>query len=178
MFAFARRRLPVIRLVALAGLATIALAGCGDGTDKSRLLSHSAAADLRRQLANVDQLVADGECDQAKLAASEFEQRVTGLRRLDRNLREVLTAGGARLQTLVETRCEEAAATGPSGPTGTAPPPEKAKKNKAETPGKGKGKGQEKHEQNGTTGEENGGGVETPTGPTDGTGPLPGGTTP
>jgi hypothetical protein len=125
MFALARRRLPVIRSVALAGLATIALGGCGGGTDKSQLLSHSAAADLRQQLADVDQAVAAGECDQAKLAVSEFEQRVTALRRLDRDLREALTAGGTRLETLVETRCEQA--TGPSEPV---VPPGQAKKNK------------------------------------------------
>src|SRR5437773_321383 len=46
MSAFTRRPLSAVRLLALAGLATIVLVGCGgDGTDKSRLLSRSSASD-------------------------------------------------------------------------------------------------------------------------------------
>jgi hypothetical protein len=128
-------------VLALIVLAT-GLAGCGNGEDRSKLLSATRASDLRSMLDEVEQEINNGDCESATNTALAFQQKVDALpARLNSSLRDALSAGANRLERLVEAQCEPA---GTTGPTVQAPAPEE------ETPGKkGKAKGhnKKKHEE-------------------------------
>jgi hypothetical protein len=171
MSAPSRRTLAAL-LFALAVIASISTGGCGNGGSSSTLLSRSSASTLRTNLNAVDQLVSDGNCQEASARAATLQQQVTSLHGVDEKLRRALTAGAARLTKLVQQQCQ-APTTAVTTPAPAPPVQENTKKK--ENPGKGKAKGKNKHEvqNNQGNGNGNGGGQQdngVTTGPDQGTG--------
>lgn len=143
--------------IALAILAA-GLAGCGNGEDRSKLLSATRASDLRSTLDAVEQKINDGDCVSATNTALSFRQKVDALpQRLNSSLRDALSAGADRLDRLVETQCKPAGPTGPTAPPVQTPPRGDEGGQGAQGKGKGKAKGHEKKKKDensneGTTG--------------------------
>jgi ribosomal protein S20 len=150
-------------LLALAVLATSGLAACGNSDDK--LLSASSASELRSTLRHVEQTVADGNCETAQQEVAKLREKVDSLRRVEADLKNSLSEGTTRLETLVLDQCQSAV-TGPTGPVTPTLPPEETqdegkgkkekKKNKDKNNGEGNGNGQGQNE-DGSSGDESGG---------------------
>ena len=115
-----RRQTHLSRGAVLAVLGCISLAGCGDGSNDSKLLSPSSASELRATLAQVEHQVENGDCAAAREQVSLLDQQVSSLDRIEADLRDALTSGTSRLQQLVNEECPAAATeTGTTGATGT-----------------------------------------------------------
>jgi hypothetical protein len=95
--------------LALLLVAALLLAGCGGGSDDSRLLTPSRAASLRATLNEVERNFNSGECSVAAEQAATLKSRISSLpARVDGKIRRALLASAERLGTLVQDRCQEA----------------------------------------------------------------------
>jgi outer membrane murein-binding lipoprotein Lpp len=150
-------------LFALAVLAASGLAACGSSDEK--LLSASSASELRSALRQVERDVADGNCSAAQQEVTRLRQEVDSLSSVEADLKESLSEGTTRLESLVLEQCQSAA-TGPTGPVEPVVPQEeqtqgerddgkKEKQKKDENKGDEGGQGQ--GENGGTQGDESGG---------------------
>ena len=115
-------RIPAIFLLVV--LVT-AFAGCGE--DRSNLLPEDAVAEITTEIDEVQDLVSQGECFSADIAAERARTRVEALGpEGDAKLKRSLLDGVTQLQVTVKNRCEEADTTTtttttaePEQPTGT-----------------------------------------------------------
>jgi outer membrane biosynthesis protein TonB len=179
-----RRRTLSFALAALLGVNALAACG-GDGNEDARPLSGATASQLQATLDEIEQTVANGDCDGAGDQTARLAQQVSSLPAgVNADLRDALASGTSRLQSLVDKQCEQAA------PTTEAPPqtePQEEQKDKQEDkqkPKKPKETEPQEEQQGGDQqqdgdGGEDGGGDEGPgpdTGPD--TGPGTGGVTP
>lgn len=100
---------------------TVGLVGCGS----DKLLDGSSADELRVSVANVQQAVADGRCDEARAAADEGLSRVDRLpSSVDSALVDNLRTGFERLQATIASDCQGETTTAETlPPTETEPPP-------------------------------------------------------
>jgi outer membrane biosynthesis protein TonB len=105
-------------------LCALALAGCGQ--ENPRLLRQSDADQLSTKVDEVDQLVSDGECAEARDAVDEAKQMVTELpRSTSQRLRDNLTDWLDHLDERVPKDCEtKQEATPTATPTATETPTE------------------------------------------------------
>jgi hypothetical protein len=134
-------------LATLLTLAAVALAACGDGgRDREKLLSPAAATRLQDTLDRIEQTAASRDCATAEAQAGTLTQQVQSLPQgVDPDLRQALSSGADRLQSLVERQCEPEVTTPPPA---EAPAPEeqpkeekqKKEEKQGEEEGKGKGK--------------------------------------
>lgn len=105
----------VVLLVAAAAM----LGACGND-DQGRRLSATRASELRSTLAQVEQSVASGDCNDAAAKAQALEQEAADLPKgVNSDLRRALRSSAQRLQTLIEQDCGATGATGPTTPAGT-----------------------------------------------------------
>jgi hypothetical protein len=152
-----RRRTRELLAVALAVVAAVLLAACGNDSSDAKLLSRSSASELRSTLAEVEGRVQAGDCDGAQEWISLLDQQIDSLGNVDGDLRDALASGAGRLEQLVTEKCEapvtETGTTGATGPAGTTdtggatgPEEETDKPGKSEGKGKGKKNGQNKDE--------------------------------
>jgi hypothetical protein len=126
------RAIAVAAALAVAG-AAFALGCGGDDSGGGRKLSQARASSLLATLDQIEQDVSAGE------RTATLRDQVGSLERVSRELRSALEGSAARLQSLVERKCEPAPAPAPvvepQGATGAT----------GETgPGNGKKKGQKK----------------------------------
>jgi hypothetical protein len=147
--------------LALAVLAASGLAACGNSDDK--LLSASSASELRSTLRQVEQTVADGDCETAQQEVAQLREKVDSLRRVEADLKNSLSEGTSRLETLVLDQCQSAA-TGPTGPVTPAVPQDeqsqdegKGKKEKKKDKEKKKEENGQGQNEDGSSGDESGG---------------------
>jgi outer membrane biosynthesis protein TonB len=112
-----RRRTLSFALAALLGAAN-ALAACGDGgNEDGRPLSSATASQLQATLDEIEQTAANGDCEGAGDQAARLAQQVSSLPAgVNADLRDALTSGANRLQSLLDRQCKPAA-------PATAPPP-------------------------------------------------------
>ena len=95
------------------------LGACGND-DQGRRLSATRASELRSTLAQVEQSVASGDCNDAAAQAQTLEQEAADLPKgVNSDLRRALRSSAQRLQTLIEQDCGATGATGPTTPVGT-----------------------------------------------------------
>ena len=128
------------------------VAGCGSSSGNGRLLSQSQAGALRASLSRIEQDVAAKDCTTAGQEVSSLEDRISTIRRLDRNLRSSLRSSVQHLQTLVSNTCQATTTTTPTTTTPTTPDtgasgasgttgPQKGKQKKQKAKGNGNGPG-------------------------------------
>lgn len=91
--------------LALAALAVTMLSACG-GSDNPDLLPGETARDINANLNLVEQLASEGDCEGASNAAAAVSEQVEGLSGVDKELKEALTEGAAKLNEVV-TECDE-----------------------------------------------------------------------
>jgi hypothetical protein len=134
-----RRRMLILALAALLGLAANTLAACGDGgSDEGNLLTPATASRLQSTLDDIEQTARRGDCETAGARADAFAQEVEALRGdVDSGLRRALVSGADRLQSLVSERCQPAVTTTPPA---EQPPAETAPEEDQEQQGKDKEK--------------------------------------
>lgn len=116
-------RIAAILMVAL--LASAAFAGCAE--DRSNLLPEDTVAEITADIDEVQDLVSQGECFSADIAAERARTRVESLGpEVDSKLKTNLLDGVTQLQVTVKDRCQEVDSTTepldpeqPSGTTGT-----------------------------------------------------------
>ncbi len=95
------------------------LGACGND-DQGRRLSATRASELRSTLAQVEQSVASGDCNDAAAKAQTLEQEAADLPKgVNSDLRRALRSSAQRLQTLIKQDCGATGATGPTTPAGT-----------------------------------------------------------
>lgn len=93
----------MLALTLTAGLA-VGLSACGDsGSD---LLPGTTASEINSNLDEVQQLVSEGDCLGATDAATTVSSQVEDLNGVDKELKEALSEGAARLNEVVAA-CEE-----------------------------------------------------------------------
>jgi hypothetical protein len=138
------RAAPSVLALVLGVAAAIALASCGGGSD-AKLLPGRTAQEITKNLAQVRELAAEGECVSAEDAALQISTQVEELRGIDPQLKQALQDGATKLNEVVLTCAEEEAeeTTEESLPTTTETTtrPEKEKKpakEKHEPPGHAK----------------------------------------
>jgi hypothetical protein len=144
-----RRTLPIATTLIVLTAGT--LGACG-GSDDSKLLSRSSAAELRSTLAQVEQQINNGDCGAAQDQISNLEDEISSLDSVSENLRDALVSGTSRLRQLVNNQCQtQTTETGSTGATGTtdtggtsAPDEQQDEPGKSEGKGKGKKKGHKK----------------------------------
>jgi outer membrane biosynthesis protein TonB len=93
--------------LAVGAVAALALASCGSGGGADLLPGHTASQ-ITSNLDQVKQLANEGECIGAEDAAQEVSAQVEALGGIDKQLKQVLREGAARLNEVVES-CQEAA---------------------------------------------------------------------
>jgi outer membrane biosynthesis protein TonB len=90
----------------LAALAATALSACGGG-DSADLLPGETAREINANLDLVETLVGEGDCVGASNAAAAVSEQVEALGGVDKELKEALAKGAARLNEVI-TECDEA----------------------------------------------------------------------
>jgi hypothetical protein len=93
-------------VLALLAVATMALAGCGSGSD-AKLLPGTTASEIDSNLSLVEQQVAEEECVGAENSAAEIGSQVEELTGVDAKLKQALAEGASRLTENVAAECEE-----------------------------------------------------------------------
>jgi hypothetical protein len=91
---------------ALALVAALVLAACGGGG--ADLLPGQTAEQINRNLDQVRNFVAEGDCAGAEAAVSEVSEEVDGLGNVDKKLKAALREGTSRLGVVVSSCGEEA----------------------------------------------------------------------
>jgi hypothetical protein len=95
-------------VLALGAAAALGLSSCGSG-EGADLLPGQTASQITSNLDLVKQLASEGECIGAEDAAQEVSAQVEALGGIDKQLKQGLREGAARLNEVVED-CEEAPA--------------------------------------------------------------------
>jgi outer membrane biosynthesis protein TonB len=103
-----------LTVLALSAVAALTLSACGE--EGAELLPGNTASAINSNLDSVEQLVAEGDCTGASDAAAEVSTQVEELNGVDRELKEALGRGAARLNEVVQ-QCQEE----PEEPEETAP---------------------------------------------------------
>jgi outer membrane biosynthesis protein TonB len=91
-------------LLALAVIAALSLSACGE--ERADLLPGGTASEINSNLDLVQQQVDEGECIGAAAAAQEVSTQIDALGGVDKELKQALREGAARLNEVV-TQCEE-----------------------------------------------------------------------
>lgn len=112
--------------LALGGLAAVALTSCGD-SGNADLLPGGTASEITANLDLVKDLVHEGECIGAEDAAQEVSAQVEALGGVDKQLKQALREGAARLNEVVES-CQEVATEETEPAVETAVEPEAVEK--------------------------------------------------
>jgi len=112
-------RIPAIFLLVVLAAG---FAGCGE--DRSNLLPEDAVTEITTEIDEVQDLVSQGECFSADIAAERARTRVEGLGPdVDAGLKKSLLDGVTQLQVTVKNRCQEVDSTpttaSPDQPAGT-----------------------------------------------------------
>ncbi len=87
-------------------LAALVLASCGS-TSSAKLLPGKTAAEITHNLDEVKQLARSGECVGAQDAAQQVSDQIDALGGVDKNLKQALREGAARLNNVVSGCSEE-----------------------------------------------------------------------
>jgi hypothetical protein len=95
---------PPLLALAVAVVAALGLVACGDGS--ADLLPGNSASEINSNLDLVQQQANEGECIGAAAAAQEVSAEIDALGGVDKELKQTLREGAARLNELV-TQCEE-----------------------------------------------------------------------
>jgi hypothetical protein len=90
---------------ALGAAAAVALSACGGGD--ARLLPGETAREITANLDTVKQLTDEGDCVGAENAAAQVSEQIEELGGVDRELKQALRGGSARLNEVI-AECEEA----------------------------------------------------------------------
>jgi outer membrane biosynthesis protein TonB len=90
--------------LALAAVAALSLSACGE--ESADLLPGGTASEINSNLDLVQQQVDEGECVGAAAAAQEVSAQIDALGGIDKELKQTLREGAARLNEVV-TQCEE-----------------------------------------------------------------------
>jgi len=137
-------RIPAIFLLVVLAAG---FAGCGE--DRSNLLPEDAVTEITTEIDEVQDLVSQGECFSADIAAERARTRVERLGpEVDAGLKKSLLDGVTQLQVTVKNRCQEVDSTPttvapdePAGTTDTNIPSGTTDSGNGTTGGKGSGGG-------------------------------------
>ncbi len=88
-------------------LSLLVLAGCGSGGDETALLGPGEASRLDERVERVGARVAEGDCEGAREALSQYAGQVDALPdRRDAELRQALRDGATELERTITADCE------------------------------------------------------------------------
>jgi hypothetical protein len=88
-------------------IAALSLAACGE--EDAQLLPGGTAREITANLDTVQQLSDEGDCVGAESAAQQVGEQIEALEGVDRQLKQALESGAARLEEVI-VECEESSA--------------------------------------------------------------------
>lgn len=91
----------------LVAIAALSLAACGE--EDAQLLPGGTAREITANLDTVQQLSDEGDCVGAESAAQQVGEQIEALEGVDRQLKQALESGAARLEEVI-VECEESSA--------------------------------------------------------------------